>query len=55
MEDLGYEANIGAAMKNPRTLIFTTKKVTCDKVAKALAEEGYDAGPMHGDLDQRDR
>jgi superfamily II DNA/RNA helicase len=36
-------------------IIFCNRKVDVDIVAKSLAKYGYDAAPIHGDLDQSQR
>ncbi len=43
----------GAACKN--AIIFCNRKTEVDIVAKALKKYGYDAAPIHGDLDQSQR
>jgi superfamily II DNA/RNA helicase len=36
-------------------IIFCNRKVDVDAVAKSLKKHGYDAAPIHGDLDQSQR
>ncbi len=36
-------------------MIFCNRKTDVDTVAKALKKAGYDAAPIHGDLDQSQR
>ena len=43
----------GEACKNG--IIFSNRKVDVDTVAKSLKKHGYDAAPIHGDLDQSQR
>ncbi|WP_372893980.1 DEAD/DEAH box helicase [Rhodosalinus sp.] len=43
----------GAACKN--AIIFCNRKVEVDALAKSLKKAGYDAAPIHGDLDQATR
>jgi len=43
----------GEACKN--AIIFCNRKVDVDVVAKSLKKNGYDAAPIHGDLDQSQR
>ncbi|MDF3605980.1 DEAD/DEAH box helicase [Paracoccus sp. DMF-8] len=43
----------GEALKN--AIIFCNRKTDVDIVAKSLKAHGYDASPIHGDLDQRHR
>ncbi|WP_062560806.1 DEAD/DEAH box helicase [Paracoccus aminovorans] len=43
----------GAGLKN--AIIFCNRKTDVDIVAKSLKAHGYDAAPIHGDLDQRHR
>ena len=43
----------GEACKNG--IIFCNRKVEVDVVAKSLKKHGYDAAPIHGDLDQSTR
>lgn len=43
----------GEALKN--AIIFCNRKTDVDIVAKSLKAHGYDAAPIHGDLDQRVR
>ncbi|WP_417205116.1 DEAD/DEAH box helicase [Antarctobacter sp.] len=43
----------GAACTN--AIIFCNRKVDVDVVAKSLKKYGYDAAPIHGDLDQSQR
>ncbi|MGB8624000.1 MAG: DEAD/DEAH box helicase [Paracoccaceae bacterium] len=43
----------GAACKN--AIIFCNRKTEVDIVAKSLNKYGYDAAPIHGDLDQSQR
>ncbi|GAA0289698.1 DEAD/DEAH box helicase [Rhodovulum strictum] len=43
----------GAACTN--AIIFCNRKTEVDIVAKSLAKYGYDAAPIHGDLDQSQR
>lgn len=43
----------GAACKN--AIIFCNRKVDVDTTAKSLKKYGYDAAPIHGDLDQSTR
>ncbi|EKE45173.1 RhlE [Oceaniovalibus guishaninsula JLT2003] len=43
----------GAACKN--AIIFCNRKTDVDIVAKSLAKYGYDAAPIHGDLEQSQR
>ena len=43
----------GAACKN--AIIFCNRKVEVDILAKSLKKYGYDAAPIHGDLDQSQR
>ncbi|MTH33210.1 DEAD/DEAH box helicase [Paracoccus limosus] len=43
----------GEALKN--AIIFCNRKTDVDIVAKSLKAHGYDAAPIHGDLDQRHR
>jgi superfamily II DNA/RNA helicase len=45
--------NEGAACTN--AIIFCNRKVDVDIVAKSLKQHGYDAAPIHGDLDQSQR
>ncbi|MEP2030063.1 MAG: DEAD/DEAH box helicase [Paracoccaceae bacterium] len=41
--------------KCSNAIIFCNRKVDVDIVAKSLAKHGYDAAPIHGDLDQSQR
>ena len=43
----------GDACKN--AIIFCNRKVEVDTLAKSLKKSGYDAAPIHGDLDQATR
>jgi superfamily II DNA/RNA helicase len=43
----------GDACKN--AIIFCNRKIDVDVVAKSLMKHGYDAAPIHGDLDQSQR
>ncbi|MTH63894.1 DEAD/DEAH box helicase [Paracoccus shanxieyensis] len=43
----------GEAMKN--AIIFCNRKTDVDIVAKSLKSHGFNAAPIHGDLDQRHR
>src|SRR6056297_2473289 len=43
----------GAACTN--AIVFCNRKVDVDVVAKSLTKYGYDAAPIHGDLDQSQR
>ena len=43
----------GEAVKN--AIIFCNRKTDVDVVAKSLKKYGYDAAPIHGDLDQSQR
>ncbi|MBD3677749.1 MAG: DEAD/DEAH box helicase [Rhodobacteraceae bacterium] len=43
----------GEACKN--AIIFCNRKTDVDVVAKSLKKHGYDAAPIHGDLDQSQR
>ncbi|WP_371059255.1 DEAD/DEAH box helicase [Rhodosalinus sp. 5P4] len=43
----------GAACKN--AIIFCNRKIDVDMLAKSLKKYGYDAAPIHGDLDQSQR
>lgn len=43
----------GAAFRN--AIIFCNRKTDVDIVAKSLKKYGYDAAPIHGDLDQSQR
>ena len=43
----------GAACKNG--IVFCNRKIEVDAVAKDLKKNGYDAAPIHGDLDQSKR
>lgn len=43
----------GEALTN--AIIFCNRKTDVDIVAKSLAKHGYDAAPIHGDLDQSHR
>ncbi|MEX5729469.1 superfamily II DNA/RNA helicase [Rhodovulum iodosum] len=43
----------GEACKN--AIIFCNRKTEVDTVAKSLQKHGYDAAPIHGDLDQSQR
>ena len=43
----------GTGLKN--AIIFCNRKTDVDIVAKSLAKHGYDAAPIHGDLDQSHR
>ena len=43
----------GEACKN--AIIFCNRKVEVDTLAKSLKKAGYDAAPIHGDLDQATR
>lgn len=43
----------GEGLKN--AIIFCNRKTEVDIVAKSLKRHGYDAAPIHGDLDQRHR
>ncbi|WP_299646218.1 DEAD/DEAH box helicase [uncultured Jannaschia sp.] len=43
----------GAALRN--AIIFCNRKTEVDVVAKSLRKHGYDAEPIHGDLDQSQR
>jgi len=43
----------GAACTN--AIVFCNRKVDVDVVAKSLKKYGYDAAPIHGDLDQSQR
>ncbi|MGY6533912.1 MAG: DEAD/DEAH box helicase [Pararhodobacter sp.] len=40
----------GTGLKN--AIIFCNRKIDVDVVAKSLKKHGYDAAPIHGDLDQ---
>ncbi len=44
-----------AARTPTPTLVFAETKAECDEVARLLANQGADALPLHGDLDQRER
>jgi superfamily II DNA/RNA helicase len=41
--------------KCTNAIIFCNRKVDVDAVAKSLKKHGYDAAPIHGDLDQSQR
>ena len=41
--------------KCTNAIVFCNRKVDVDVVAKSLAKHGYDAAPIHGDLDQSQR
>ena len=41
--------------KCTNAIIFCNRKVDVDTVAKSLTKHGYDAAPIHGDLDQSQR
>ena len=41
--------------KCANAIIFCNRKVDVDTVAKSLTKHGYDAAPIHGDLDQSQR
>ncbi|WP_102108161.1 DEAD/DEAH box helicase [Oceaniglobus roseus] len=41
--------------KCSNAIIFCNRKIDVDIVAKSLAKHGYDAAPIHGDLDQSQR
>ncbi|WP_299816773.1 DEAD/DEAH box helicase [uncultured Jannaschia sp.] len=43
----------GSALRN--AIIFCNRKTEVDVVAKSLRKHGYDAEPIHGDLDQSQR
>ncbi len=43
----------GDALKN--AIVFCNRKTEVDIVAKSLKAHGYDAAPIHGDLEQRQR
>ena len=43
----------GEGLKN--AIIFCNRKIEVDIVAKSLKAHGFDAAPIHGDLDQRHR
>ena len=43
----------GAACSN--AIVFCNRKTEVDVVAKSLTKHGYDAAPIHGDLDQSQR
>ena len=45
----------GEGDKCTNAIIFCNRKVDVDIVAKSLAKYGYDAAPIHGDLDQSQR
>ncbi|GIT90916.1 DEAD/DEAH box helicase [Jannaschia pagri] len=45
----------GAASKLKNAIIFCNRKVDVDIVAKSLKKHGYNAEPIHGDLDQSHR
>ncbi|MEI4260455.1 DEAD/DEAH box helicase [Roseovarius sp. D0-M9] len=45
--------NEGAKCSN--AIVFCNRKIDVDAVAKSLTKHGYDAAPIHGDLDQSQR
>jgi superfamily II DNA/RNA helicase len=45
----------GEGDKCTNAIIFCNRKVDVDAVAKSLKKHGYDAAPIHGDLDQSQR
>ncbi|SEK49948.1 ATP-dependent RNA helicase RhlE [Roseovarius azorensis] len=45
----------GEGDKCTNAIVFCNRKVDVDVVAKSLAKHGYDAAPIHGDLDQSQR
>ncbi|GGF52919.1 hypothetical protein GCM10011402_01190 [Paracoccus acridae] len=45
----------GEGEKLTNAIIFCNRKTDVDIVAKSLAKHGYDAAPIHGDLDQSHR
>lgn len=45
----------GEGDKCTNAIIFCNRKVDVDTVAKSLKKHGYDASPIHGDLDQSQR
>ena len=45
----------GEGDKLTNAMIFCNRKVDVDIVAKSLKKNGYDASPIHGDLDQSQR
>lgn len=45
----------GEGEKCTNAIVFCNRKVDVDIVAKSLKKNGYDAAPIHGDLDQSQR
>ncbi|WP_300547328.1 DEAD/DEAH box helicase [Roseovarius sp.] len=45
----------GEGDKCSNAIVFCNRKVDVDIVAKSLTKHGYDAAPIHGDLDQSQR
>ena len=41
--------------KCTNAIVFCNRKIDVDAVAKSLKKDGYDAAPIHGDLDQSQR
>ncbi|NHQ72946.1 DEAD/DEAH box helicase [Roseovarius gahaiensis] len=45
----------GEGEKCTNAIVFCNRKIDVDVVAKSLTKHGYDAAPIHGDLDQSQR
>ncbi len=45
----------GEAEKLTNAIVFCNRKIDVDTVSKSLKKHGYDAAPIHGDLDQSQR
>ncbi|SEK98833.1 Superfamily II DNA and RNA helicase [Roseovarius nanhaiticus] len=45
----------GEGDKCTNAIVFCNRKIDVDAVAKSLKKHGYDAAPIHGDLDQSQR
>ncbi|WP_324751562.1 DEAD/DEAH box helicase [Roseovarius sp. Pro17] len=45
----------GEGEKCTNAIVFCNRKIDVDAVAKSLNKHGYDAAPIHGDLDQSQR
>jgi superfamily II DNA/RNA helicase len=45
----------GEGEKCTNAIVFCNRKIDVDAVAKSLKKHGYDAAPIHGDLDQSQR
>ncbi|HKL04512.1 MAG TPA: DEAD/DEAH box helicase [Roseovarius sp.] len=45
----------GEGEKCTNAIVFCNRKIDVDTVAKSLKKHGYDAAPIHGDLDQSQR